>query len=132
LFLAKLFREIRYSEKIEDKSNNSFFLHILKLTLNPEEIQSNSSTEKSPTSLSLKLGLSTLSYAMRKLQLMDPIAPQMVHSEKIFMMLVKKAQKSKAFVKEKLPKILLYTLQNFNQISLEELKKRQKATFPLG
>ena len=40
LLLTKLYKEILYSEKITNKSHNSFFLHLTKLTISNEDLKS--------------------------------------------------------------------------------------------
>jgi len=78
------------------------------MTLNEDE------RKKGIASLSLKLSLSTLSYAIRNLELLKPTAPFLVECEKIFCSLVRQSYKQKAFIKDKYPKFVVYMIQNFN------------------
>lgn len=108
LLLTKLYKEILYSEKITNKSHNSFFLHLTKLTISNEDLKSLDDTQKKQTSLSLKLSLSALSYVINTLNILEPTAPLLVEAEKILTSIVKQSFKEKLFITDKYPKFLVY------------------------
>ena len=141
LFLTKLLREVRYSEKMPHKSNNAFFLHLLKLVLNADELNpaSGVSEDDKPTakqkamaSLSLKISLSALSYVCRGLTILDPLAPWLVQSETLLSKLVISSFKRNNLIKDKYPKMVVYMLQNINQLALDEFQSRKETLLPLG
>ena len=129
LFVSKLFYEIRNSEQI-DKTNNSFFLYLMKLTLTDDDLKPG--TAPKTDCISLKISLASLSYYLNNVTLLEPAAPLMVECEHMLTSTVKRNLKKSYMLKDKYPKFVTYLLQNYNHINLRDFIGRAETQLPLG
>ncbi len=69
-----------------------------------------------------------MNYILEELNIFDPIAPLVVQCQEIVYKLLKKQAKQKPpspGINEKYPKLILYLLQNMNQININQFKERK-------
>ena len=90
LFMCKLFSEIKNYQKIIDKTQNSLYLQLMKLTLQANQSNKSAPKGKKQEHLSLKMSLSCLNYILETLNIFDPAAPLVVQCQDIIYKLLKK------------------------------------------